>query len=199
MIGSLRGTLREIEGPIALIEAGGVGYEVTLAETTLLRLPPVGEEVEVRIRQIFREDGVSLFGFAEPSERRLFDLLTTVKGCGPKIAMALLGALGEEGVIGAIQTADARSLARANGVGARLAERILLELKDKVLEEGFRRRVAAATSPSRAVAAAGDELIDALLALGYRRTEAESAAEEARAGAEGVEAQLRLALRSLKR
>jgi holliday junction DNA helicase RuvA len=196
MIGRLHGHLVEVEGNTALIDVSGVGYEVMLPELVLMRLPAPGELVDLRIRQIFREDGVSLYGFVEPFQRRVFDLLIEVKGCGPKIGLALIGQLGEEAVAAAILAQDARALARATGVGPRLAERIILELKDKMAGEAFQRKVEASL-PTKALVE--DELVDALLALGYRRSEAETAATEAREQAEGVEDQIRIALRSLKR
>ncbi len=198
MIGRLRGELLSIEGALATVDCAGVGYEVSLPELAILELPPVGERVDILIRQIFREDGVTLYGFTLPFQRRLFDLLLTVKGCGPRIGLALIGQVGEEVVATAIVAQDARILARATGVGARLAERIILELKEKMTEEQFTQRVIASSTktirPQKA-----DELVDALLALGYRRQEAEAAAEIAREGATNVEDQLKLALRSLQR
>jgi len=199
MIGRLRGALVETEGSMAVVECGGVGYEVLVPETVLLCLPPAGEEVTLLIRQIFREDGVSLYGFLEAFQRRLFDLLMTVKGCGPKVALSLLGMVGEEAVAGAILAQDPRVLARASGVGARLAERIILELKEKIGEEQFQRKVMAAVAAVPTRHAPSDELVDALLALGYRRNEAENAASEARESADNVEEQLRHALRLLKK
>jgi holliday junction DNA helicase RuvA len=199
MIGRLRGELLEVEGAMAVVEAGGVGYEVLLPETVLVQLPLPGEQVDLRIRQIFREDGVSLYGFLDSFQRRVFDLLREVKGCGPKVALSLLGTLGADGVGSAILNQDARSLSRAPGVGPRLAERIILELKEKMAEESFQRKVEAAVQPRKVAPLPADELVDALLALGYRRQEAEAAAGEAREQAEEVEEQLRLALRRLKR
>lgn len=182
---------------MVVVEACGVGYEVMVPESVLLSLPPVGERVDLRIRQVFREDGVTLYGFADAFQRRLFDLLLEVKGCGPKIGLALIGQLGEDAVAGAIQAQDTRALCRATGVGPRLAERIALELRDKIQEEALARK--AQSSARRTPPAPDDELVDALLSLGYRRAEAEAAAEAARAQAEGVEEQLRIALRSLAR
>jgi Holliday junction DNA helicase RuvA len=200
MIGRLKGTLAEVEGLIATLDVGGVGYEILVPESVLVGLPEVGETVELRIRQVFREDGVSLYGFSEAFQRRLFDLLMQVKGCGPKIGLALIGQLGEEPVAAAILAGDARALARANGVGPRLADRIILELKDKIAEESFNRRVAAAGRATVHLAhTPSDELVEALVALGYRRAEAEPAAAQARDEAELVEDQLKAALRSLKR
>jgi Holliday junction DNA helicase RuvA len=163
-----------------------------------MQLPTLDVEVTLLTRQIFREDGVSLYGFLEQFQRRLFDLLMTVKGCGPKVALSLIGAVGEDAVAGAIQAQDARALSRAPGVGARLAERIILELREKIGEEQFAKRVAAA-AVLRQAPGPSDELVDALVALGYRRSEAESAANEARDTSDVVEDQLRHALRVLQK
>ena len=198
MIGRLRGTLVDREGGLVVVECAGVGYEVQVPDSVLVHLPPIDVEVMLLIRQIVREDGVWLYGFLEPFQRRLFDLLLTVKGCGPKVGLSLIGMIGEDAVAGAIQAQDSKILTRATGVGIRLAERIVLELKEKIGEEQFARRVSAATV-ARTSNQPADELVDALLALGYRRSEAEAAANEARENAEGVEEQLRHALRLLKK
>ena len=116
MIGRVRGTLLDIEGMVAVVDAGGVGYEVLLPDSVMLSLPHIGEPVELLTRQVFREDGVTLYGFLAPFQRRLFDLLTSVKGCGPKIALALIGQVGEDAIAGAILAQDTRALARATGV-----------------------------------------------------------------------------------
>lgn len=201
MIGRLRGEVLESGGGMVLVDVGGVGYEVLVPDSVLAQMPATGEAVDLRVRQIFREDGVSLYGFLDGFQRRLFDLLREVKGCGPKIALALLGQLGEHEVMNAILVQDARILARATGVGPKLAERILLELRSKIQEEALLQKVGgqAAVRMGGGRATAEDELIDALLALGYRRPEAEAAAEKARDEAETVEEQIRAALRTLRR
>jgi Holliday junction DNA helicase RuvA len=198
MIGRLRGTMVDREGGIVVVECAGVGYEVQVPESVLVQLPTLDVEVTLLTRQIFREDGVSLYGFLETFQRKLFDLLMTVKGCGPKVALSLIGSIGEDAVAGAIQAQDVKALVRAPGVGARLAERIILELREKIGEEQFARRISAAAAVRTSISPA-DELVDALLALGYRRMEAEAAAANAREQADGVEEQLRVALRVLKK
>jgi len=183
---------------MVVVDAGGVGYEVQVPDAVIVRLPKIGDEVNLLIRQIFREDGVSLYGFLLPFQRRLFDLLLSVKGCGPKVGLALIGQVGEETVANAILAQDPKILTRATGVGARLGERIILELKDKIQEEAFLRKIESAT-PVRKQTPPGDELVEALLSLGYRRNEAESAANEAREQEKDVQDQLKLALRLLQR
>jgi Holliday junction DNA helicase RuvA len=196
MIGRLRGELVELTGPLAVIDAGGVGYEVLLPDLVALQLPALQTEVVLLIRQIFREDGVSLYGFSEPFQRRMFDLLLGVKGCGPKVALALLGQVGDKAVASAIAGQDARTLIKANGVGIKLAERIILELKDKMLEESIHRKLGAAT-PAKAKPT--DELTDTLLSLGYRRQEAEVAAASAKETPGQIQDQLKAALKLLQK
>lgn len=199
MIGRLRGELLGIEGGMAVIDCAGVGYEVLVPDSVMLQLPGPGERVDLLTRQIFREDGVSLYGFLQPFQRRLFDLLLSVKGCGPRIGLALIGQLGEESVANAIANQDPRALARANGVGPRLAERIILELKEKIIEETFQRRAVASIQKPPSTPIPTDELTEALMNLGYKRSEIEGVVEEARDGAETVEGQLRHALRRLQK
>ena len=200
MIARLRGELLEAGDGRIVVDAGGVGYEVLVPQSVLVEMPPVGEWVDIRVRQVFREDGVSLYGFLDPFDRRLFDLLTEVKGCGPKTGLAVLGDVGAEVAATAISSQDAKTLTRATGVGPRLAERIILELKDKIHQENFARKVARASGQAVVRATAPpDELVDALMALGYRRPEAEQAAEIAREQADTVEEQIPIALRGLRK
>lgn len=182
----------EVGDGLALVECGGVGYEVHVPDSVAALLAP-DTEVTLLTRQTFREDAVVLYGFAEPFQRRLFDLLLGVTGCGPKASMALIGQLGEDVVATAILAGDARVLRQATGVGAKLAERILLELREKIEAEAFQRKVGAAARPAKK-APVEDELVDALVALGYRKTEAEAAAERAREKADDVPGQIRAAL-----
>lgn len=199
MISRLRGELLEHHGSTIVVDVHGVGYEVQIPESAWTSLPDLGERVDLFVRQVFREDDVSLYGFVDAGERRLFDLLTEVKGCGPKIGLSLLGQVGAAAVAEAILRQDSKTLSLASGVGPRLAERIILELKDKVQQEAFMQKVEAATTSRKAVVHVADDLVDALLALGYRRQEAENAAALARDESDSVEEQLKTALRSLQR
>jgi Holliday junction DNA helicase RuvA len=194
MIARMRGEVIEVGAGRVVVDAAGVGYEVLVPESVLLAIGHLGQDVDLRIRQVFREDGQFLFGFLNAEQRRLFDLLTEVKGCGPKISLAAISTLGENGVVSAIATADMRMLARTPGIGLKLAERIVVELRDKVAELALVQRAAVTLRDIPE-----DEVVDALLALGYRRQEAEGAASEARREAESVEDQVRAALRRLAR
>jgi Holliday junction DNA helicase RuvA len=194
MIARMRGEVVEVGPGRVVVDVGGVGYEVLVPESVLLAVGHLGQETDLRIRQVFREDGQFLFGFLNSEQRRLFDLLTDVKGCGPKIALAAISELGETGVVTAIATQDLRMLARTPGIGMKLAERIAVELREKVAELALVQRAAVSSRE-----APQDEVVDALLALGYRRAEAEDAASGARAEAETLEGQVRAALRRLAR
>ena len=192
MIARLRGEVIEIGTGRVVVEAGGVGYEVLAPESVLFAIARLGQQVDLRIRQVFREDGQYLYGFLNAEQRRLFDLLTGVKGCGAKISLAAIGELGETGVVSAIAAQDMRMLARTPGIGLKLAERIVVELKDKVAELALIQRAAVsmATPPE-------DEVVDALLNLGYKRQEAEMAASAARSETDKIEEQVKIALRRL--
>ena len=194
MIARLRGEVIEVGSDRVVLDVGGVGYEVLVPQSVLMQNSTVGSPALIYVRQVFREDGQHFYGFQNSDQRALFDLVTDVKGCGPKLGLSLLSELGEERFAGAIVAQDARTLARAPGVGPRLAERIIVDLKDKIQEFVVMRKAATAVSDPPET-----EVVDALLALGYRRQEAEIAASEAKGEAEGVEGQLRSALRRLAR
>jgi Holliday junction DNA helicase RuvA len=194
MIVRLRGTLLEAGEGRMVVDCGGVGYEAHVPESVLSQSPGLGETVDLFVRQIVREDDISLYGFLNHASRRLFDQLREVKGCGAKTSLSVLGTLGEGPAAAAIAAQDARKLTAAPGVGPRLAERIILELKDKVADPGHQAKAApAAKAPPK------DELVEALMALGYRRGEAEAAGDEARKESGDLDAQIRAALRRLQK
>ncbi len=180
MIGRIRGELLEVAGTLATVDCGGVGYEVTLPEDDALRLPHVGERVDLVTRQIVREDGSTLYGFASARDRRVFDLLLKVNGCGPRVALAVLAGVGPEETVRAVLNGDARPLLAATGVGKRLGERIVLELGPAMADEAATLALMpAGEGGARPKAGEPDrDLVDALVALGYRAAEAERAAAE---------------------
>ncbi len=176
MIGRLRGILTAVEDNLALIEVGGVGYEVRLPPNLKEQLPLLGETVTLYIRTLFSEDeGILLFGFLEPTQRRLFDLLITVSGVGPRLALNLMGAGEPDALARAIARKDTRYLRSLPGVGAKLAERLVLELSDKVAQFAFERQVERLAAATRASAIDFDALVDGLAQLGYTRREAQAA------------------------
>lgn len=197
MIARLRGEVIENDGDRVVVDCQGVGYEVQVPGSVAFNLVE-GQPTDLYVRHIVREDDQALYGFLTAGQRRVFDMLRDVKGCGPKTSLGVLTELDEAGALSAILAQDVKALTRVSGVGPRLAERIIVELKDKVPEIELGRKVAAVSlRPSRSTS--DDELVDALLALGYRRPEAEAAAGAARESADSVEGQLKAALRSLRR
>jgi Holliday junction DNA helicase RuvA len=197
VIAALHGTVLEKSGDEAIIEVAGVGYRVAFSVLTLARLPRAGELVRVRVRTVVREDAFELYGFLAPVEEEMFALLTSISHVGPKLAMTVLSGLEVDDLVVALERGEVARLTRIHGVGKKTAERLVLELKDKV-----KVLPRAATGPARAVRGEGPraDLVSALANLGYRPTQAEAAAEvalEKLPGAE-LEALLREALRTLR-
>ena len=168
MIGSLRGRLIVKQPPQLLIEVGGVGYELEAPMSTFYALPATGEEVRLLTHLVVREDAQVLYGFVREEERRLFRLLIKVSGVGPKIALAILSGSDAEAFASCIAAGDTASLIRIPGVGRKTAERLILELRDRVTTD-------AGATPTLGEAAGGGprgEALAALSALGYRPAEA---------------------------
>lgn len=168
MIASLRGPLTEKSPNSVVIEAGGVGYEVGVSVSCSAELPPVGREAKLHIHHHITEADQRLFGFLHLAEKRLFELLLTVKGVGPKLALTILSGLDQDGIARAIATQDVGTLSRIPGIGKKTAERIALELRDKMGAPGSAFRSDAAPD-------ARSEAVAALEALGYKRADAEKA------------------------
>lgn len=199
MIAKLRGSLESTGEDWAVIDVGGVGYLVFCSARTLARLPEVGGAVALEIETHVREDHIHLYGFLGPAERAWFRLLTTVQGVGARVAMALQGVLGPDELARAVAGGDRASLTGAPGVGPKLAQRILSELKDKV------DAIAIAPIPVRFATANGDhtgDAVSALVNLGYRRPEAVgavSAAARSLGPEAAVEALIKAGLKELAR
>jgi Holliday junction DNA helicase RuvA len=198
MIAKLAGILDQLVADGAVVDVNGVGYLVFCSTRTLGRLPPLGSPVRLLIETHVREDHIHLYGFADAAERDWFRLLTTVQGVGARLALAVLSAMGPDELALAILAQDRASLARAEGVGPRLAARIVNELKDKA------GGLALAKTAAPAAAAAGDgpaaDAVSALVNLGYRRVEAFGAVAAAarRLGGEAAaEALIRAGLQEL--
>lgn len=196
MIARLEGRVWEIEGNKIVVDCNGVGYLVTVS-TTVLGSTSEGDTVSLYIREIVREDLRSLYGFSSSQERSVFDLLREVKGCGPKIAQTALSFLGTEELIRAISMEEAKALSQTPGIGPKLAERIVLELKDPIREYTWMATVSTGQTKQPEVGSA-DELLQALLVLGYRRHEVEKAAQAAKEESEDIAEQIKLALAKLR-
>jgi Holliday junction DNA helicase RuvA len=177
MIAKLTGVVDSKSADTAIVDVGGVGYQVFCSARSLDRLPAAGGAISLFIETHVREDHIHLYGFIDAAEREWFRLLTTVQGVGAKLALAILGVLSSGDLTQAILVQDKTSLTRASGVGPKLAARIVAELKDKVggIALGPVAAVAAATEASGPVA----DAVSALINLGYRRTEAFGAVAQA--------------------
>lgn len=198
MIAHLKGRIEETGIDHAVIDVAGVGYLVGASSRTLAALPPVGEATTLFTELLVGEDFLRLVGFARADERDWFRLLTAVQGVGARVALAILSVLEPADLSRAIAAQDKASVARANGVGPKLAERIVRELKDKA---GGLALGPAAAAPAIASGASADA-VSALLNLGFRPAEASTAVtaadEELGAGAT-LDALVRLALRKAAR
>ncbi len=185
MIAKLTGLLDSLGADWAIVDVGGVGYLVFCSAKTLAAMPAPGERVALLIETHVREDHIHLFGFAGGRELDWFRLLQNVQGVGAKVALAILSVLGPDQLQVAIAAQDSKAVARANGVGPKLAARIVNELKDKAakLSLGASAVATAAASPSGAPAADDAALADAVSALvnlGYSPSDAYGAAHSAR-------------------
>ncbi|GAA0323944.1 Holliday junction branch migration protein RuvA [Sphingomonas oligophenolica] len=196
MIAHLKGRLDSTGIDHAVIDVGGVGYLVGASTKTLAAIGPVGEAVMLHTEMLVAEDFIRLVGFATASERDWFRLLTGVQGVGARVALAILSALDPADLSRAIAAQDKAMVARANGVGPKLAERIVRELKDKI------GGVAIGGAAPIAASGASADAVSALLNLGFRPAEASSAvaaAEEELGGSASLDALVRLALRKAAR
>jgi holliday junction DNA helicase RuvA len=169
MISLLRGIVRSRSPYSLVIEAGGVGYEVLCTQEAYDRSPAESGEYEVWTRLIVREDSMTLFGFASIRERALFDLLVAISGIGPKTAIAILSSVGETDLREAIRSSDVHRLIGIPGIGRKTAERLIVELRDKLLKEELY------AAPSTDGSKVRNDALQALLALGYQRNAAEKA------------------------
>lgn len=175
MIGRLRGTLAEKQPPLLLVDVNGIGYEVEAPMSTFYQLPALGETVVLHTHLVVREDAHLLFGFASESERRLFRTLIKVNGVGAKLALTILSGISADEFARSVQDNDTASLVRLPGVGKKTAERLIVEMRDRLADwEGG--VVLPGSAPAQAAAApAADETRDALSALvslGYKPPEA---------------------------
>jgi holliday junction DNA helicase RuvA len=202
MIGKLTGRLDSISLNAVIVDVGGVGYEVTVGARTLTSLPPVGETVTFAIDTHVREDEIRLFGFATEHERAWFKALQTVQGVGARIALAVLGTFSAAELANAVALQDKGQVARAPGVGPKVAARIVAELKEKMPSLSPSLRPAGGLAPVAALpeGLAARDAVSALTNLGYAHSEA-AAAVSAAIGKAGRQARaeelIRLGLKEL--
>jgi len=159
-----------------VVECGGVGYDVSISVSTFTALPVDGSEASLFIHTHVREDALALFGFAELAEKRLFEKLLTISGIGPKLAITVLSGISAERLVGAIRAQDHATLTKIPGIGKKTAERVVLELKDKL--DDMVGSLPESSAP-RSLGAVADDVLSALVNLGYPRPVAQKAVENA--------------------
>ena len=192
MIGRLHGKLLEKAPPQILVDVAGVGYEVDVPMSTFCNLPDLGQEITLLTHFVVREDALLLYGFATASERQTFRALIKISGIGPRIALAILSGMSADDLAIAVEEGNLGLLARIPGIGKKTAERLILELKGKLV-------VTHANSAVQITAdAAHNDIISALIALGYSEREAVSAVKKLPADV-GVSEGIRQALKALAR
>ena len=205
MIAHLSGTLLSKQATSAIVDVGGVGYDVAIPLSTFYELGDVGEPVQLRVYTHVREDTIQLFGFKTTRERELFLQLISVNGVGPSLAIKLLSGMNADEMIASIRTNNLVRLVAIPGVGRKTAERLVVDLRDKIaalsspaLEEEFAARAAASGAPA-STDAMRDDAMSALSNLGYQKAAAEKAVKNAidEGGDLSVEVILRRSLRSL--
>lgn len=206
MIGRIRGVLVEKAPGQALVECAGLGYEVDIPYTTFFHLPETGQEVTLHTHFAVREDAQSLYGFASRLDRDLFRLLIKVNGVGPKLAVGILSGLDAQQFIRCVESRDSASLVKLPGVGKKTAERLLIEMADRIgqLEGQFvpmsPEAAGAGQQPGIAAshgASASEEAEAALIALGYKPQEAAKAISKVAEEGMSSETLIRLALRNM--
>jgi holliday junction DNA helicase RuvA len=196
MIAFLSGKLLEKEANSVIVDVGGVGYEVSIPLSTFYELGEVGDDVQLRIYTNVREDAIQLFGFHTVRELDIYLKLISVQGIGAKSGIAMLSGMNADEIIAAIRTENIGKLTGIPGVGKKTAERLVIELRDKIAE--LAKGVPAGVSTAAVGAIAADDVyedaLSALVNLGYQRAAADKALQQARS--EGVEASVQKLLRA---
>ncbi len=197
MIGRIQGTLLLKQAPDLLVDVQGVGYEIHAPMTTIYQLPEVGQEVTLLTHFVVREDAQLLYGFADQRERRLFRTLIKVNGVGPKLALTILSGIDSDEFVRCVRENDTATLVRLPGVGKKTAERLLVEMKDR-LKDWHIEGSGAVVSSEPPVHDYRAEAESALVALGYKPTEASKAiAAVHEKGVDSSEALIRMALKNM--
>ena len=172
MYAYIKGILTYKNYPVVILEAGGVGYKISTTTNTIGKLPDLGETVTLYTYLNVKEDIMELYGFYSREELSIFELLISVSGVGPKVGATILSSVNPESFVVAVATGDTKSITKAQGVGPKLAARIILELKDKINKDGDFKVPETATAQSLEV---NDDAVEALMVLGYSQSEAKKA------------------------
>ncbi|NCF24396.1 MAG: Holliday junction branch migration protein RuvA [Gammaproteobacteria bacterium] len=193
MIASLRGRLTLKQAPTIIIECHGVGYEVETPMSTFLELPPTGDELFLFTHMVVREDSQTLFGFATEEERALFRMLLKISGVGAKMGLAVLSSMSVDGFRRCVEYEDAASLVRVPGIGKKTAERLIIEMRDRIDAPSAQ----TGTTKVQVDAGAKSEAVDALISLGYKPREVQKLIGELDIDGKSAEDIIRLALRQV--
>lgn len=197
MYSYIKGSLEEVHPQRVVVEAGGIGYEIKVAQSLVSRLPEKGNMVKLHTYFNVREDAQELYGFLDREEKTIFEKLITVSGIGPKVAMAILSSLSPTQIALAIVTNDIKTLCTAPGVGKKTAQRMILELKEKIDQEAL---VGQADSGfDLNIVDQNNEVIEALVALGYQPQEAKKALNSIEDKDQDVSTLIRLCLKMMDR
>ena len=192
MIGRLRGTIIAKQPPLLVLDVNGVGYDISAPMSTFGSLPKIGEQATLHIHTLVREDDISLYGFKNEEDRKLFRALLKVNGIGAKMAISILSSMTSQEFIQNIQQQNVSYLTRIPGIGKKTAERLLIETRDRISKW-----TSETSTCNNTQKLAGQEAIDALLSLGYKNKEAESAIQRVYDPGHDVEQLVRLALKNM--
>jgi len=196
MIYFLKGAVAQVLDSSVIVDINGMGWQVFMSGSALDRLPHVGENVMLYTHMQTKEDSTSLYGFLDQQEKQLFEILISVTGVGPKAALNILSVLSPEQLITAILSDDVATLSKAPGIGKKTSQRISLELRDKLKSKGMETNL----DPQQSLGASHEQrhdAIDALIALGYKKTDAVKAVMETALTDMKTEEIIRLALRKI--
>ncbi len=195
MIGRLKGTLLEKQAPFLLLDINGVGYNIEVPLSTLFSLPDIGNEVTLHIKMIVRDDAHLLFGFLSLTEKKMFESLIKINGVGAKMALAILSSMDASEFIISINNKDVNQLIKIPGVGKKTAERLIVEMQDKLKDWGA---IEGVTDVQMTALTGGvkEEAIQALVALGYKASDASSRISKIKDKDKSVEDIIRQALKN---
>jgi Holliday junction DNA helicase RuvA len=177
VIAHLRGRIFAKTPNSVILDCNGVGYELAISVATYTEIGEPGAEASLHVHTHVREDALALFGFAELTEKRLFEKLLTISGIGPKLAITVLSGISAERLVAAIRAQDHATLTKIPGIGKKTAERVVLELKDKL--DDMKAAAVAGEQPAPSLGAVADDVLSALVNLGYPRPAAQKAVEAA--------------------
>jgi len=179
MIAFIRGTLTDIDGNVIIVDNNGIGYGVNSSMNTISSLPAIGSEIKLNTKLIPKEDSLTLYGFYDKEELKMFELLLSVSGIGPKGALAILSSMTVSDIRFAVAGGDSKAFAKVPGVGKKTAERAIIDLKDKVdIVDAFEGKLSAGQAKIATTSTVKEEVLEALVALGYSPSNAARALDK---------------------